>query len=199
MKDATKRRKKPGFVRQDSNKYKFKAKWRKPRGLHSKLRIQKRGHRKLPGIGYGNPKEARFRNKEGNFEVIVTNLKDIDKLGKDDVVKLSSKLGMKSRIMLVEECKKRGLFVVNLDIEKFIAKVRKIQEDKKKVKKKRDDKKKAREAKAKKDVKKESQEEVKKDVMESKVKSEVKPVKETMLKESKVDTARQRVIPEGKK
>ena len=186
--------KKPKFVRQDSNKYKFKAKWRKPRGLHSKMRLQKRGHSKVPGIGYRSPKDSRFLNKHGKVEVLVNNLKDLEMV-KDEVVIIGSKVGTRSKLRLLEECKKRNLKVVNVK-DNFVDKVMKKFEEKKKLKKKRHEKK---VEKAKKEVKKESQDEVKKEVMESKAVDQPKPPKESMVKESKVDSVRQRVIPEGKK
>lgn len=52
------RKKKPKFIRQDTNRAKkFKIKWRKPKGMHSKLRLNKKGHQKSPSQGYRAPKK----------------------------------------------------------------------------------------------------------------------------------------------
>ena len=51
--------KKPNFVRQDSHKQKeVKKKWRKPKGMQSKMRLKKKGYRKSVSIGYGSPKKV---------------------------------------------------------------------------------------------------------------------------------------------
>ena len=70
------RKEKPNFVRQDTNKTKrLKKNWRRPRGFHSKIRLNKKGHAKSPSQGYRNPKE--IRGKELN---LVYNLKDLENL-----------------------------------------------------------------------------------------------------------------------
>ena len=41
--------KKPNFIRQDAHKKgEIKKKWRRPKGLQSKMRLHKRGYRKSP-------------------------------------------------------------------------------------------------------------------------------------------------------
>tara|TARA_Y100000310_G_C20671837_1_gene810726 strand:+ start:950 stop:1531 length:582 start_codon:yes stop_codon:yes gene_type:complete len=187
-------KKKPDFNRQDSNKYNFNSKWRKPRGLHSKMRLRKKGHGKVPGVGYGSPKLDDVVKR-----ILVNNIKELEGI-KKGVVTISSKVGLRNKITLLEECKKRKIKVGNVkDIDEFISKAMKSFEDKKKQKKKIVEKKKLEEKKKEVKGKKESQEEIKKDVLDSKVKEVPKAQKESTVKESKVDTVRQRVIPGGKK
>lgn len=54
------------FIRQDAHKKaKLKNLWRKPKGLHNKMRLQKKGYRRLPKVGMGTPNTEKnlFNNK----------------------------------------------------------------------------------------------------------------------------------------
>ena len=59
------KKKKPKFIRQDAHKKgRLAKKWRKPKGLQSKMRLCKKGYRKRISKGYKSPKEVpkdRFR------------------------------------------------------------------------------------------------------------------------------------------
>ena len=51
---------KPEFIRQDNPKRKkLNYKWRKPKGIHSKMRHNRRGKRGSPSPGYGSPNEIK--------------------------------------------------------------------------------------------------------------------------------------------
>ena len=58
---------KPKFIRKDSNtlKGKTRTKWRKPRGLHNKRRLNKKGHQKNPSVGYKSPVLVRGLQRSG--------------------------------------------------------------------------------------------------------------------------------------
>jgi large subunit ribosomal protein L32e len=181
--------KKPTFRRQDSNKYSFKNKWRKPRGLHNKRRLSKKGHQKNPSIGYGSPKEVKYLTKEGLNRVMVNNLQDLKKINKEkDIIILSSKLGMKKKLEVVEGCISQGLKIESIkDPKKYAEDKKALFEEKKKQKKKKLEKKektkkelvkKAKEKEEKKDEDSEDkQKEIKEDVMSGKQKEQkIKPV-----------------------
>ena len=56
---------KPNYLRQDAHKLKKLAKkWRKHRGMHSKMRLKLRSYRKKPEIGYVSPKNVKHLNKD---------------------------------------------------------------------------------------------------------------------------------------
>ena len=59
----------PEFIRQDTNKCRFTSKWRRSRGLHSKMRLHRKGHGESPDIGYRSPRELRYKNKKKGFAV----------------------------------------------------------------------------------------------------------------------------------
>jgi large subunit ribosomal protein L32e len=133
------KKRKPTFRRQDSNKYSFNSKWRKPRGLHNKRRLNKKGHQKNPSTGYGSPKEVKFLTRDGLNRVLISNMNDIKNINKEkDIVVLSSKLGLKKKLQILEELGKLGLKVENIkDIQKFIEEKKSEFEEKKKKKQKK--------------------------------------------------------------
>jgi large subunit ribosomal protein L32e len=88
-------RKKPKFKRWMSQAYKrVKESWRRPRGIHSKVRIRKKGKIKRPSVGYGAPKELRFLHPSGLKEVLVSNLKDLEKVDpKSQAIRIAHTVG----------------------------------------------------------------------------------------------------------
>ncbi len=188
-------KKKPPFVRQDSNKKRFKSTWRWPRGLHSKLRLRRKGNGKVPDIGYGTPQALKNKNKRGNEEILIHTLNDLTLVNEGKEALISSKMGLKNKIIILEECKKRKIFVSNIkDIDTFIQKVRKEQDEKRKKKGKKEEIKPDR-----KEPIKETQEEIKQEILESPIKSKPKPHTETTLKSKKIDIEDIKVMPEEKK
>ena len=133
------KKKKPTFARQDSNKYAFKSKWRKPRGLHNKRRLNKKGHQKNPSIGYSSPKEVKYLTKEGLSRIIIFNIQDLEKVNKEkEIVVLSSKVGIKKKLQLLKEIQKKGLKVENIkNIELYIKEKESEFEERKKQKQKK--------------------------------------------------------------
>jgi len=170
--------KKPKFKRTDSNKYNFKNKWRKPRGLHNKLRLKKKGHQKVPAVGYGSPKDKRGLTKEGLRPKLIFTIKDLEKLSKKDTGVISSSLGTKKKIELLEKANELNLNISNVkDINKFIEeKKAQIESRKKSRTKKKEKQKKTKEESIKKAEEKKEQEKAKdtekekKEILESKPK-----------------------------
>lgn len=112
------RKKKIVFVRQDVNKAKkLKKVWRKPKGMHSKLRLNKKGHERKPSQGYRGPKALRMQIRYK----IVNSLKDI---GDEKTIVIASNVGLRKRVELAKKAKKNGLDILNLpDIDKFLSDV----------------------------------------------------------------------------
>jgi len=149
------KKKKPRFIRKDANKKKRLSKaWRRPRGLHNKQRLKRRGVPPSPSSGYRAPKEVRGLHKTGLVPVIVSNIKQLDSMKKDAGVVLSSKIGDKKRHALLLEIKKRNLALLNLDADKTIArietKMKQRKEEQEKKLKRKEEKRKGIEEKAKK-------------------------------------------------
>ena len=107
--------KKPKFQRQLGATYKrLVDKWRKPRGMQSKMRKHKKGKGAMPSISYGTPKELRFLHPSGFREVIIHNVKDLEKVdsGKE-AVKISHSVGNKKRREILKKTEEMKIKVLN--------------------------------------------------------------------------------------
>ncbi|MDA3854845.1 MAG: 50S ribosomal protein L32e [Candidatus Woesearchaeota archaeon] len=137
------KKRKPTYTRQQTNQFaKFKGDgWRKPKGYQSKMRLRRRGHKGMPEVGFGSPKEVRGLNKAGFKEVVVNNVADLNKLNvKDEVAVIGRTVGGKKKVAILEEGKKLKIGFANVfDIDGTIKSLSK--EPKKKVEKKSTEKK----------------------------------------------------------
>lgn len=150
--------KKPDFKRQDVNRYKqFEGSWRRPRGIHSKLRMGFRGHNAVPTIGYGSPSEVKGLSKKGLNFVSVYNVKDLDNVKEGCIMVIGGTVGTKKKLEILAKAKEKKFTVMGIkDIDAFVTKINdKLALKKKEAEKKKDAKKKKEEkAKEKKDDKK---------------------------------------------
>lgn len=109
------KRRKPKFRRQEWFRYKRLGKsWRKPKGLHSKMRTNKKYRPNVVRIGYGSPKAVRGLHPSGFKEILVYNvndLKDIDP--KTEAARIGHSVGTKKRIELEKKAEKLGIRVLN--------------------------------------------------------------------------------------
>ena len=119
--DALKKRaevdaRRPEFLRQEWHRRKRlqTAKWRRPRGGHSKMR-QHYGYRPpVVSIGYGSPREARFLHPSGFREVMVYNVKDLAKIRPEqEAARVAHSVGMKKRLEIQEKAVELKIRVLN--------------------------------------------------------------------------------------
>lgn len=153
------RKKKPKFIRQDTHRAKkFQIKWRKPKGMHSKLRLNKKGHQKSPSQGYRAPKKIRIIKP-----FLIYTLKDLD--NKSGII--ASRLGIKKKIELLKKAKEKKVDILNVkDIDAFIKNAEDEIKKRKEKKKHREERKKKskEEVEKKKETKKKDEEEEKKEI-----------------------------------
>lgn len=91
------------FLRQDAHKkVKLGDKWRRPRGLHNKVRLAIKGYRRKPSAGFGTPQSEKHKIN-GEQVTFVQNVKDLQNA--KGIVMLRS-IGMKKKIMILEEGEK---------------------------------------------------------------------------------------------
>jgi len=108
-------RKKPKFLRQGAKFLKrLGEKWRKPRGSQSKVRKRKKGKAKMPEVGYRAPKELRGLHPSGLREVLVRNLKDVEKVNpKEEVIRIASSVGKKLKEKILKRAEELKIRVLN--------------------------------------------------------------------------------------
>ena len=96
---------KPNFIRQDVVRKKtLKIKWRRPKGMHSKMRLHQRGNLKLVTKGYKSPQEVRGMLRTGLFPVLVHNVKELVEINtKTQSAVIGSTVGLKLKLEIVKK------------------------------------------------------------------------------------------------
>ena len=110
-----KKKKNPKFMRQEFNKRirLSRSSWRKPKGVDSKMREQRGGHRPIVKIGYGTPRILRGRLSDGSIEKRIYNKDDLNSLNKDEIALIPRTIGNKLRLVLLKEAQKLKIKVSN--------------------------------------------------------------------------------------
>ncbi len=106
----------PSFRRIESWRYvRVKDSWRKSRGIDSKTRRKWKAGVKSPNIGYRTPKAVRYLHPSGFTEAYIITPKDLEGLNpKIHALRISSRLGAKKRIKLLELIEEKGFKILNL-------------------------------------------------------------------------------------
>jgi large subunit ribosomal protein L32e len=107
---------KPKFVRQDSHKKSgLRKKWRRPRGLHSKMRLKFRGKPRPTSQGYRSPVKARGLDKSGLEARMVRNQADLEGLDQNKHGAIfSSTLGSKKRLSILKKILETKIKILNI-------------------------------------------------------------------------------------
>ena len=108
-------KKRPKFIRLESWRYvRLKSPWRRQRGLDNKVRKKKKGALKSPNVGYGTPRKVRYLHPSGFQEILVHNLKELEKINpKKQVAKVAHAIGRHKRIMLQDRADELNILILN--------------------------------------------------------------------------------------
>jgi large subunit ribosomal protein L32e len=109
------KRKTPHFKQQEWFRYKrISESWRKPRGMHSKMRKHKGYRPNVVSIGYGSPSKARNLHPSGFEEIMVYNPKDLEKINpKSQAARVGHSVGTRKRLEIEKVAEKKGIRVLN--------------------------------------------------------------------------------------
>lgn len=147
--------KKPVFLAQDTHKKKrIRQRWRRPRGLQSKIRLNKRGYRRGVSSGWRSPIAARGLSPEGLIPVRIETLAQLEALdAKTQGAMVSGRVSIRTKKILYDAAAKKKVTVLNRDAklfeERYAAKMAERESRKKQLEAKRE-----RQEKLKKDIEK---------------------------------------------
>lgn len=100
------------FIRRNHDKYKRlggrrkKLIWRRPKGIHSKMRERRAGYPQRPEMGMKSAKTERKEIK------IVKNMREISNIGKGEKI-IISKVGRKLRTEIEKKAIELGIKIIN--------------------------------------------------------------------------------------
>jgi len=113
--EKKKTRKIPEFKRQEWFRYKrLGDHWRKPRGLHSKMRTNKKYRPPMARIGYRTPSEVRGLHPSGFRDVLVYNASDLEKIDPEkEAARIGKTVGRRKRLGIIEKADSLNIRVLN--------------------------------------------------------------------------------------
>lgn len=109
------KKKKPKFKRQEWFRYKrLGESWRKPRGLHSKMRTNRKYRLNKVRVGYKTPAEVRGLHSSGFKEILVHNKSDLETINpKSEAARIGHSVGTRKRIEIEEYADELGIRILN--------------------------------------------------------------------------------------
>ncbi|MBI2143374.1 hypothetical protein HYU20_03460 [Candidatus Woesearchaeota archaeon] len=112
---------KPNFQIQNSNdpKKRWPGRWKRPKGLQSKMRERRKGNPKYIEPGYGSPAAVRGATVEGLFPVVVRNVSDLGKVKDDEGVIISATVSIRKKAQIAKAAAGRKLKLLNLNAEEL--------------------------------------------------------------------------------
>lgn len=105
----------PAFLRQEWFRFaRLGEIWRKPKGIHSKMRRHYGYRPPIVSIGYGSPKEVRGYHPSGFQEVMVHNPAQLEKINpKIQAARVGGTVGFKKRQAIEKRADELGIRVLN--------------------------------------------------------------------------------------
>ncbi|MCG7844631.1 MAG: 50S ribosomal protein L32e [Methanomassiliicoccales archaeon] len=105
----------PAFKRQEWFRYsKLGEKWRKPKGIHSKMRLHLSYRPPIVSIGYRGPKMVRDYHPSGFQEVMVYNPGQVEGVDpKVQAIRIGGTVGGRKRMAITEKADELGIRILN--------------------------------------------------------------------------------------
>lgn len=99
--------------------------WRRPKGLHSKRRLQHKGHSGLVKIGQRGNASQRHKYQEKEV-VTVQTIDELKELDKETEAARIPRMGRKKKTPLIKHAQKQNITIVNLDVEKYLQQTKQL-------------------------------------------------------------------------
>ena len=109
--------------------------WRRPRGHQNKEKLGKYGKKAVVSVGYRGPSNVRGLSATGKQVVNIFNVSDLSSIDVKTQCVIVSSIGMKKLSLVLEECKAKGVEVINHDVEASLKKIKESLDGRKKAKK----------------------------------------------------------------
>jgi large subunit ribosomal protein L32e len=140
------KKRKPDFNLRNANSKKRRhiGKWRRPKGRHNKIRLNRGGHPIHVTTGYGSPKEVSGFSSEGVLPVVVRNLKDLEAIKGDVGIVIASNVGLKKKNELIKKAAEKKIKLLNVKADEFAKTFTDLMGSRKSLRKKLIEKRKAR-------------------------------------------------------
>jgi len=105
----------PAFRHQEWFRYqRLGEHWRNPKGMHSKIKRHFGYRPNVPSIGYRGPKAARGLHPSGFREVLVHNVRDLDRIDpKVEAARVAATVGTRKRLEIQAAAAEKGIRVLN--------------------------------------------------------------------------------------
>ena len=105
----------PAFKRQEWFRYsKLGESWRRPKGIHSKMKRNLKRRPPVVDIGFRGPVEVRGLHPSGFEEVLVYNVEGLEGIDpKSQAVRIGGTVGTKKRIVIQDRADELGIRVLN--------------------------------------------------------------------------------------
>lgn len=113
--------KKPDFQRADAHKKKrLGSGWRRPRGWQNKMRLHKKGYRRVVKTGYGTPNEIKNAELGKGLSIVpVSTEKELLALDPKKQAAELTNVGRKKKELLIVKAKDKGIVLVNLAVAAY--------------------------------------------------------------------------------
>jgi large subunit ribosomal protein L32e len=115
----TTKRKKPDYLRFQWWKViklrNRKESWRRPRGIHNKIRRKLKSRVSMVEVGYGSPREVKGLLLNGKRPVLVHNLEELEKIDKEkECAIIASNIGKRKREQIINRAKELNIEIFNI-------------------------------------------------------------------------------------
>jgi len=88
--------------------------WRRPRGIHNKMRKRKKGRPPLVEVGYGSPREVKGLLSNGKRPVIIHNVEELERIDKEkEIAVIASTVGKRKRLEIIKRAQELGIEIYN--------------------------------------------------------------------------------------